>query len=185
VVQPLTASQQTYTVGPGAVWNMPRPVRIPSASFQDVSTGLEIPMHPLSEEEYQGIRLRGVSSTWPFQFYYDRAFPLATVFLWPVPTLANNVVLWPWHPWSSSNTLDTVVAFPPGYQRLLEYNLAVEVSTEYPGTLRPEIQALATQSQALVKTQNHAAPLVSTDVPQPRRQAPGGIAAWNAWLAGG
>jgi hypothetical protein len=165
IVFPLTAGLQTYAVGTGATWSTPRPVRVEQASWQDNSLTpvLELPLRPLTDEEYEGIRIRTETSTQPTHFYYDQAYPAGNMFFYPAPTLARNIVLYPWHQLAGNYGLADVVAFPPGYQSLLEYALAVELAPEYGVTPSPIVTAMAGQSKAKIKSQNMASPLMTVD----------------------
>src|SRR5437899_828707 len=88
----LSAGVSAYTIGTGGTWNTSRPVRIEQAFFQDttVSPVLELPMTILTDQEYESIRVKGTSSTWPLALYYDQNYPLGTVTLYPVPSRVNN-----------------------------------------------------------------------------------------------
>ena len=189
----LVAGTQTYTLGPGGAWDTTplygagaaRPVRIEEANWRDPSTLLELPVHIMSEGEYHRLRVRNTTGGIVTHLYYSQAFPLGSVFVWPVPSTTDQMVLWLWHPWVSTNTLDTVVSFPPGYQAMLEYNLAVWLSARYPGTLRPELVTLAADLKGKVKRLNHKSPHMISDaagVLQGGVQG-GGYTAWSHFLS--
>lgn len=169
VIVPMVASQQTYTVGPGGQFNMVRPVTLHSVSWRDeaVFPPLELPLHEMEQWEYEGLRVRETPSSMPTRFYYDEAFPLARLFVYPKPSMTKQLVLYPWHLWNSQNTLDTVVSYPPGYERMLVHNLAVELGQQPGARLTPATIQIALDSKALVESQNVQVPILNTDYPAP------------------
>jgi hypothetical protein len=170
----LVGGMQTYTLGPGGLWNTtplygagcPRPIQISQAWWQEPATLIEEPIAVLRDhQDYQN--LRSVPMTIGSQvtaLWYDPTAPLGRVFVYPTPTMVANIILYLWHPWNAANTLDTVMVLAPGYQRMLEYNLPVEISSEYPGTLRPDILALANESRERVQIRNVRVPRMTSDV---------------------
>jgi hypothetical protein len=117
----------------------------------------------------------------PLQYHYRPAFPLGELFFWPRPTVSANVVMSLGRPWDKGMTLDTPIVLPPGYQRMMESNLALELSFRYPGTTPPT--ALADDAKRRVKSQNQRSPRMSTDVPS-GRHGTGDMYAWTGFLAG-
>lgn len=187
------AGTQAYTLGPGGVWNTtplygagtPRPVAIQSAWWQD-TYGNELPLDVLDDQAYQSLTVRTLASMQALALKYDADFPLGKVFLWPKPSSVATIVLYLWRPWNAAQTLDTALSFPPGYQRLLEFNLAVELSSEYPGTLRPELAVLASEAKAKVQVPNLRIARLRSDLVgvTGHRGEAGLYSAWPSWLAG-
>lgn len=71
----------SYTLNPA------RPIRILSARFK--RNGQEIPMIPLSRDEYDELPIKTTTGT-PTQFYYDRQKEAALFYVWPVLATANG-----------------------------------------------------------------------------------------------
>jgi hypothetical protein len=173
-VFPLVANTQTYTLGPGGTWNTtplygagsPRPAQIEGAWWQEPSTLIEQPIHVLKNHvDYQYFRsIPTITSTLVTDLWYDAGAPLGTVFVYPKPTAASNIILYLWHPWNAATTLATTLTLAPGYQRLLEFNLPVELSSEFPGTLRPDIVALANESMEKAQRRNVRVPRMASDL---------------------
>jgi hypothetical protein len=159
----VTSGQGTYTLGTGGDWNIPRPVKIDNAFFRETATGLELPARVLTEEEYQGIRLKNTQGSWPRWLYNDYAFPLSTVTVWPVPDISNQMVLYTWNQLTSMATLDTVWTFPPGYAIALRFNLSIALAPEYGKSVSPEIAALASEALAHIQSVNIEVPLMQVD----------------------
>jgi len=192
----LQAFVQTYGLGPGGVWNttplygaqVPRPVRIERASWRDPATGFEQPLgQSMTDDEYQNITVRNTTGTQVLAYHYNPSFPLGEVFVWPIPTLSTQMVLYLWHPWNPGITLDTVVSFPPGYQYAIETNLSIDLGLYYPGALRAELVAVAVTSKAKVKALNHKTGLMTSDaavVTAPATGTGGLYTGWTDFLAG-
>jgi hypothetical protein len=181
----LVAAQGTYTIGTGGDFNLTRPVKIERAGFVDnsVSPALELPMRVLSDNEYQEIVLKGLQSPWAYWLYYDQAYPLGNVVLWPVPTLTRQVALYLWHPLSQVASTGTTVDLPPGYEKAIVWNLALDLAPTYGRELSPMVLKTAIDAKAAIKIVNSAPQLLKTDVPRRGRGGSRG-GAWAAWSEG-
>ena len=157
-----TANVGTYTIGSGGTFNVERPVRIETAGLLDTTQTptLEIPLHVLTDEEYQDIRLKGLTSTYATWLYYQQDYPLGSVILWPTPTVARQLALYLWHPLSSIASTATTIAWPPGVENAVLYNLAVHLAAAYRVALPAETQALAVSTLAAVQSQNSSSPVM-------------------------
>ncbi len=156
----LTALKQTYTLGPGGDFNQVRPPRIERAgliSTANVTQPLELPLEILTFHQWQTkVPVKNVNSSLPFYLYPDMAFPLINCNFWPLPSISGlQVALYVWQTIAAFATTGDTVAFPPGYQRALEYNLAVELAPRYPKhTLHQLVIANAIESKAKIKSLN-------------------------------
>jgi hypothetical protein len=56
-------------------------------------------------------------------------------------------------PFYGFDALDSTVVFPPGFERALRYNLAVEMA-QYGGALPPKVEDIARESLMLLKVTN-------------------------------
>jgi hypothetical protein len=161
-VVPMTTSQ-TYTVGVGGTINLPRPVRIDAINWRDEAQtpALELPLHKMEQQEYQAQRVRETAASMPTAFYYDPAYPLGTLFLWPRPMETKKLVLFVWKTFDASMVLSDTVVMPPGYERMLVYNLAVELSAQPGARLSPVALRLAEQSKTAIEVINARIPILS------------------------
>jgi hypothetical protein len=162
VVVEMTTSQ-TYTVGVGGTINIPRPVRLDRVNWRDESQtpALELPLYAMPDADYQALRVRETSASMPTKFYYDRAYALGTLFLWPRPTQTKQLVLFPWHPWDATMGLSATVTLPPGYERLLVFSLAVELSAQPGARLSPVALKIADDARRLIENSNAEIPVLS------------------------
>lgn len=154
-VFPLTPGKQAYTIGTGGDFVTSRPIAIEQVLIQlsTVSPVLELPMKLLTEEEFAGIILKPLTSTFPLYGYAEGTYPLETLNVWPVPNVANNIVIYSAKALTQL-TLDTATSLPPGYERALKYNLALELAPEYGKTVSDAVVAIAVESKAVLKRKN-------------------------------
>jgi len=163
----LVASQASYTIGAsGGDITAPWPARIEAALLRDTAADpdLEVPLRILNLQEWQALTQRSTTGTWPTDLYYNASYPLGTIYLCPVGTSTDRtLVLDLPTPVSSFSTADTAIALPPGYDKLLRYNLAKELCAEYQRPLDPIIAEMAVKSMTHVKTQNERPRLLRAD----------------------
>lgn len=155
-VWPLTENQQTYTFGVGGNFNSSRPQKITNALIQAYGTNpiAELPMKILSENEYANIVVKTVTSSIPMWLYNDDNFPLSNINLWPVSSVACNLVTYSWKPLSDYATVTTTLTLPPGYLRMLQKNLAIELAPMYGKIPNEALVAIALKSTENVKRMN-------------------------------
>ena len=165
---PFVIGQQAYTLGTGANFNMTRPAQIDSASVMvltNPAVPVEIPLQMYTVDEWQTkVPVKSVQSSFPQVCYDDGGFPNRTLSFWPIPNQANNVRIYSWQPLSSPATLQTTIAFPPGYAEAFRYNLSVRLAPEYGAVLRPEVASIAVDSLAKVKALNQPLLTLQSDI---------------------
>jgi hypothetical protein len=160
----LVPGQQTYTFGSGGNFNSVRPMLIENALIVlTVTPETEIPMKIVNKDEWASITVKSVQSSVPLYLYNDNAFPLTNVNLWTVPSVATSIVLYSWKPLSDFVTVNDTVSLPPGYNRAIRYNLALELSAEYGVSPLPGVAAGALESKANIKRANTKPNYLSTD----------------------
>lgn len=153
----MVPSQQTYTMGVGGNFNVARPMVITRAGIQLASNAVapEIPMTILTLEQWAGIILKTTQSDFPLYLYSDNANPLTNISVWPVPTdSSNNLVIYSQKPLADLTLLTTIPTLPPGYERALIYNLAVEFASEYGKQIPDIVMSIAVASAADIKRVN-------------------------------
>jgi len=143
----LVAGTASYTIGASATFNTTRPIKIVSAYVR--SGTIDYPLEIISDEQYAAITLKSTSGT-PEYLNYTNAFPQATINLYPKPAAADTLYLVT-EKELSSFTLAQTVSLPPGWKRMLTYNLAVEMAPEYGQQVSPEVFELAKESKAAIK----------------------------------
>lgn len=158
----LTPSKASYTLGPDGDWPAQRPARIERAGLillTNPSSPYEVPLRgPVNAEEWADVRLKSLESTQPQVLFDDRAFALANLYFWPIPTFAHQVALYVWSQLSAYSDLTDAVNLPPGYGDAIIYNLAVRLSSFWSngnnGAPSPLVIEQARESKAAIKRLN-------------------------------
>lgn len=156
---PLVLNKQSYTLGAGGDFNIPRPARIDAMSAillnPNPSNPVEVPMTMYSVEDWQTqVPVKDVTGTFPTLCYDDGGFPLRTLSMWPIPTQQQNSVrIYSWQA-LAAQTLLSQVSFPPGYAEALRYNLAVRLGAEFNAPASTVVVQIAIQGLARIKTMN-------------------------------
>jgi hypothetical protein len=160
----LQAGKQTYTMGAGGDFNVARPAKIQYWSIisnQNPAQPLELAAnyHFLTDQDWQEIRVKNITSSLPRKLYDDGGFPLRSFSFWPVPDNSSvQTALYTWSALQQFADLVTDYTFPPGYQEAIKYNFAIRLAAEWPGNLSPATPVLAAQALANIKSMN--APVV-------------------------
>lgn len=163
----LTALKETYTVGSGGEIAINWPLQIDQCQLRvtSVTPNLDLPVSVLNNQQFAQIRLKTQQSTYIQALWLHTTYPLATLHVWPVPTQANDLVLWTKGIVGAFTDLDTNLNLGRGYSRALQYNLAVELAPEHGRKITAELAILANESKEIIKRSN-SKPIYSTiDVP--------------------
>ena len=153
----LVSGQQTYTFGVGGDFNAARPVDISYATLinlQNPVQPLELPIEMLTDSQWADVPVKNITSSLPLCLYNDGAFPLMNLSYWPIPNIINQTKLYCWTALDSFTSLNDDNTYPPGYERALIYNLAVELAAEYGREAPVSVAAIAMQSKAIIKAVN-------------------------------
>lgn len=149
----LTISDRDYTIGSGGNINTTRPVKITNAFI--TSNSIDYPMEIIDVKAYDGLSAKTIESDIPHYLYYQPSYPLGIIYLYPTPSAANVLNFDSWKQLQSFSTLTTALSLPPGYQRALEYNLAVELCPLFGmPSPSPTVMKIATESKAAISRTN-------------------------------
>lgn len=157
----LTPGQQTYTMGLGGNFNVPRPAKIERASIvqlNNTTQPLELAIEMVDYEGWQAIPVKNITSTLPTVVYDDGEYPYRNLSYWPIPTVAVQTKLYDWTALKSFPDLVSDITFPPGYQEAIRYNLAMRLIAEMPANFNQIMVSttlqLATESLARIRSMN-------------------------------
>ncbi len=153
------ANSASRTMGVGGDFNTTRPTKIAEEGnyMRDGNTSIDYPLFWLGDRDsYDRILLKSTTSSYPQWLFADMGYPLMTIYLWPVPTQSLSLHLNSWKPLQSFSSLTDALALPPGYQRAIEYNLAIEYAPEFgsAANLSDDVRRIAAQSKANIKALN-------------------------------
>src|SRR3990167_6301612 len=160
----LVASTNPQTIGSGGNIDTDRPVKIEQAGLIVAGEDNEYPIRVFfSVGEYARIVNKETETGIPLALYYDAAFPLGKIYLYPVPDAANTLVLYRWTPLTSIATVGTTVTYPPGYEEAFVSNLAVRLAADGLGQLTEAVAIIARESLARIKSVNMQVPVMRND----------------------
>jgi len=129
---PLVVGQNQYTIGTGGQINVTRPLEITQAYVQDSgSNNFVMQILPRDKWNMIGNRGTGITSQIPDTLFYDPQFPLGVINIFPTPLLGYTVFFDSSLQQVTFSTLTATLTMPPGYERAMVYNLAVEISSMF------------------------------------------------------
>lgn len=166
----LVVGTANYTIGVGGTFNTTRPTKIENAFIRDSSSN-DYSVQVIDNAQYDSLALKTVQSR-PKWLFYDAQYPLAYIRLMYVPAYTDTLYLNSWKQLQQFTDGTTAFSLPPGYKRMMEYNLAIELSGEYGVSVPPSVEKIAIQSKANLKRINSVIPIANvTDASFIRRQA--------------
>ena len=152
----------TRTLGPTGDFVGNRPILIDDSTyFRDPASGISFGIKLINQQQYNGIAVKTVTSTYPQVMFVNMTYPDITMTVYPVPT---KVLEWHFVSVQELTTpalLSTPLAFPPGYLRAFKYNLACELAPEYGVEPSPTVQRIAMTSKRNLKRINNPDDIMS------------------------
>lgn len=126
------ASTISRTLGPTGDLVGTRPILLDDSTyFRDASTNVSYGVKFINQQQYDGIAVKTVTSTYPQVMFINMTYPDIEMYLYPVPSRALEFHFISVEPLTQVATLDTEMTFPPGYLRAFRYNLACELAPEF------------------------------------------------------
>lgn len=173
-VFPLTVNQQVYTMGTNGDFNTSRPTVIQEARVgqgpitdytpepdpdpevalptqQLENTQFELPIRILNVQEFADIVVKPTPTSLISAIYLEGTYPLERIVVWPVPIQVHYLILYSLKPLSIFDDADDEIQLPPGYDRALAFNLAMEVAPEYGKEPSSFVERTAAKSKAFVE----------------------------------
>ena len=150
------------TLGPSGDFVGNRPIQLDDSTyFVDPGTGVSYGIKIINQQQYDGIAVKTVTSTFPQVIWLNMNYPDIEMYIYPRPTRALT-----WHFISVDEltqpaTLATVLHFPPGYLRAFRYNLACEMAPEFGTEPSAQVRRLAMSSKRNIKRINNPDDIMS------------------------
>lgn len=150
------ANEIIRTLGPTGDFVGDRPILIDDATYyRDPQTNVSYGIKMINQQQYDGIAVKTVTSTYPQVMFVNMGYPDITMTIYPKPTRELE-----WHivsvqPLSEPANLATQLTFPPGYLRAFKYNLACEFAPEFGVEPSPQVQRIAMTSKRNLKRINN------------------------------
>ena len=133
-----------------------RPVLLDDATYyRDPSTNVSFGIKFINQQQYDGIAVKTVTSTYPQVMWINMEYPNIQMTVYPKPTRDLE-----WHfisvqELSQAESLTTELTFPPGYLRAFVYNLAMELAPEFGVEPSAQVQRIAMTSKRNLKRINN------------------------------
>ena len=113
----------------------------PGSAFGSTVTPVRLPLAVLTVDQWANISLPYLATTFPSGVYLDFsvitginasgvAYTASKIWVWGIPTVANQIEFFYWHALTIGNLTDNVNA-APGYFRAMALNLAVEIAPSF------------------------------------------------------
>jgi hypothetical protein len=152
----------TRTLGPSGDFIGLRPVLLDEATYyRDPGTNVSFGIKFINQQQYNGIAVKTVTSTYPQVIFVNMGFPDITMSIYPRPTRDLE-----WHfvsvqELSQPAELSTPLFYPPGYLRAFTYCLAMEFAPEFGVEPSPQVQRIAMTSKRDLKRINNPDDIMS------------------------
>jgi hypothetical protein len=142
-------------LGPSGDFVGNRPIMMDDATYYKAPNGVSYGIKFINQQQYDGIAVKNVTSTYPQVCWVNMGFPNITLTVYPKPTQDLE-----WHMISVQEldqpaTLNTIMYYPPGYLRAFTYNLAMEIAPEFGVEPSPQVQRIAMTSKRDLKRINN------------------------------
>lgn len=146
---------QSYTVGPGGVVNITRPVKIDMAFWR--KGGIDYQIEVMNDfTDYEQITFKALG-TIPRAVFYLPSFPMGTLFVYPQPADGEIHLVMRTDLPSYATAADDF-ALPPEYASAVRYSLAELLAAENQTPLRADIVALARKGRHVLRRNNTRIP---------------------------
>lgn len=163
------ASTVSRTIGGGGNFDTVRPVKIQSAFTRD-SANDDTPVTLIEREDYERIVLKSQDgSVYPDYLWYDAVYPLGVLYLVQPPASSVTLFVSSWRAFTQFTSFATKIAYPPGYKRMFDYNLAVEVAPEFGKTPSAQVLSIASETRKHIKSLNVPSMVSQLDIVSDRR----------------
>jgi hypothetical protein len=133
-----------------------RPILVDDATyFRDPQTNVSYGIKLINQQQYDGIAVKTVTSTYPQVMFINMTYPDIDIYLYPKPTRLLEFHFISVEELSQPATLATILAFPPSYLRAFTYNLAMEIAPEFGVEPSDQVKRIAMTSKRNLKRINN------------------------------
>jgi hypothetical protein len=158
VTYTLLSGTASSTIGPTGDIVTQRPVFVNQINYIVPSSTppVEVPMGPMSDQQFQNLSIKSLSSSLPTEYYYQTSITgeNGTITWWPVVTQDVDLVLYLQAGVAEPATLGTVITTPPGYTDAFHYDLAFRLCGPMGVQVPPTLQQMRTQALMTMKRPN-------------------------------
>ena len=158
VTYTLPSGTQSSTIGPTGDIVTQRPVFVDQINYlvPGSTPPVEVPMGPMSDQQFQNLSIKTLSSSLPTEYYYQTSITgeNGTLTWWPVVTQDVELALYLQAGVSEPTTLDTVLTVPPAYADAFHYDLAFRLCGPFARPVPEQLPGLRTNALMLMKRPN-------------------------------
>lgn len=159
------AATQSQTIGVGGDIDMAWPVTIEDGTYYRDVHNIDSQVVVLQDRaSFDGIASKTDQTTFPLYMFYDRAYPLGTINVYPIPSTPITLFLNTWQPLQSFTIGTEALALPPGYQWMIEHNLAVHLQPVFSMPVPASVMAEANSSRRTIAQNNDIPIMPGTEV---------------------
>lgn len=148
----LASSDGSYTIGSGGDLNTTRPVEIVDAWIE--ASNISYPVRLIEDDEYAAIPDKTSTADWPDRANYRPTMTTGNLRVWPLPNATRTMKLTTRVVVASFAATTDTVTLPPGWDQLIDSNLAVNMAPEFPVPVPAETAKMARDSMRLVRRMN-------------------------------
>jgi hypothetical protein len=149
------ASFISRTLGPTGDFVGNRPILLDDSTYFKAPSGVSYGIKMINQQQYNGIAVKTVTSTFPQVMWVNMTFPDIEIYLYPRPTQNLEFHFVSVQELDRPVNLSTVLHYPPGYLRAFTYNLAMEFAPEFGVEPSPQVQRIAMTSKRDLKRINN------------------------------
>jgi hypothetical protein len=170
---------QPITIGPGQMFDVnQRPRDIISASVilnNTQPTQVEIRLNIRDQQWWANQIVKNLTSTYPTDLYYSPDWADGGIYLWPIPTQANAILLQIPLVLGEYTSYAQQFSMPPGYWDAIVYSLAVALGPMYERPISADLLRLRTEAIKAMQSNNIASPRgITADAGMPGTRQRGG-----------
>jgi len=155
--------KQTYTLGLGGDFNIPRPAKITRFGVVNLSNPiqpLELPLDSLTEAQWAAIPVKNISSALPQRVWDDQQYPQRNLNFWPVPDIQVNFTVYQWGALTVWPDYVTDVEFPPGYFEAIRYSLAIRLASSFGASAKVTTLLIELAKTAIERIKRMNSPMI-------------------------
>ena len=149
------ASLISRTLGPTGDFVGNRPILLDDATYFKAPNGVSYGIKMINQQQYNGIAVKTVTSTYPQVMWVNMTFPNIEIYLYPRPTQNLEFHFVSVEKLDQVASLSTILYYPPGYLRAFTYNLAMEIAPEFGVEPSPQVKRIAMTSKRDLKRINN------------------------------
>lgn len=146
----LQGGKGQYTIGPGQDFNTPEPIHLAGSFIRNVTYDEKCPI--VDDNIYNEQITYKAAPGLPKMLNFDNGFPVGIIRLWPVPSAAYQLFLLS-EKLLTELSLSATLSFPPGWERAIIFNGAIEICSDYDQEPPQVTVAVAKMSKAAIQKQ--------------------------------